>query len=81
MRRIIPVPPDHATLRHIAEVTGGKFFDAPSAAALATAYEQLDSLLSTEPEPMEATFAFLGAAALLLVLAGALSAVWSGRLP
>lgn len=81
MRRVIPVPPDRATLRRIAETTGGKFFDAPSAAALSSAYEQLDSLLSTEPEPMEATFALLGAAALLLVLAGAFSAAWSGRLP
>ena len=81
VRRIIPVPPDRQTLRRIAESTGGEFFDAPSAEALSSAYERLDSLLSTEPEPMEATFAFLGAAALLLVLAGALSAVWSGRLP
>jgi Ca-activated chloride channel family protein len=81
VRRTIPVPPDRPTLRRIAEATGGKFFDAPSADALSSAYEELDSLLSTEPEPLEATFAFLGAAALLLVLAGALSAVWSGRLP
>jgi Ca-activated chloride channel homolog len=80
-RRTIPVPPDRPTLRRIAEITGGKFFDAPSSDALSSAYHELDSLLSTEPEPMEATFAFLGAAALLVVLAGALSAVWSGRLP
>ena len=76
VRRTIPVPPDRPTLRRIAEDTGGKFFDAPSADALASAYEELDSLLSTEPEPMEATFAFLGAAALLLLLAGGFSAVW-----
>jgi Ca-activated chloride channel family protein len=81
VQRTIPVPPDRPTLRRIAETTGGKFFDAPSAEALSSAYEELDSLLSTEPEPMEATFAFLGAAAVLLVLAGVLSAAWSGRLP
>jgi Ca-activated chloride channel family protein len=81
VRRVIPVPPDRPTLRRIAETTGGKFYDAPSAEALSSAYEDLDSLLSTEPEPLEATFAFLGAAALLLVAAGVLSAVFSGRLP
>ena len=80
-RRTIPVPPDRPTLRRIAEMTGGKFFDAPSAEALSSAYEELDSLLSSEPEPMEATFAFLGAAAVLLLAAGVLSAAWSGRLP
>jgi Ca-activated chloride channel homolog len=81
IRRVIPVPPDRPTLRRIAETTGGKFYDAPSAEALSAAYSDLDSLLSTEPEEMEATFALLGIAAALVVAAAAASAVFAGRLP
>ncbi len=80
-RRRIPVPPDRATLRQIAETSGGKYFDAPSAQALQTAYDELGSLLSREPDELEATFALLGAGALLLLAAGLLSALWSSRLP
>jgi Ca-activated chloride channel family protein len=80
-RRRIPVPPDRATLRQIAETSGGKYFDAPSAAALQAAYDELGSLLSHEPEDLEATFGFLGAGAVLLLAAGVLSALWSSRLP
>jgi Ca-activated chloride channel family protein len=80
-RRRIPVPPDRATLRQIAETTGGEYFDAPSARALEAAYEKLGSLLSHEPEELEATFAFVGAGAALLLAAGVLSALWSSRLP
>ena len=80
-RRRIPVPPDRATLRQIAEASGGEYFDAPSARALQAAYEKLGSLLSREPEELEATFALLGAGAALLLAAGVLSALWSSRLP
>jgi Ca-activated chloride channel family protein len=79
--RQIPVPPDPVTLGAIAEETGGRFFDAPSAEALEAAYSELGSLLSREPGELEATFAFLGGGALLLLAAATLSALWSGRLP
>ena len=80
-RRVIPVPPDRETLRAIAETTDGKAFDAPTAEALESAYAELGSLLEQEPGETEATFALLGAAALLAVLAAGLSALWVGRLP
>jgi Ca-activated chloride channel homolog len=79
--RRIPVPPDRPTLREIAQTTGGQFFDAPSAEALSAAYKDLGSILSSGPEKLEATFAFLAAGALLLLAAGALSALWSSRIP
>ena len=41
----IPVPPDPATLRQIAETTGGKFFDARSAKAVESAYSNLGSVV------------------------------------
>jgi Ca-activated chloride channel homolog len=79
--RQIPVPPDRETLRLIARETGGKYYDAPSADALQAAYTDLGSILEGEPGEAEATFAFLGAAALLALLAGGLGALWFSRLP
>jgi Ca-activated chloride channel homolog len=77
----IPVPPDPATLRAIAEATGGKFFATRSAAAVESAYRQLGSSLGREPGRSEVTYAFLAGAAALLLGAGLLSALWSPRLP
>ena len=79
--RRIPVPPDRASLRAIAEETGGKYYDAPSAEALEAAYSDLGSLLEGEPGKAEATFAFLAAAAALALLAGGLGALWFSRIP
>ena len=79
--RRIPVPPDRETLRQIAERTGGRYFDAPSAEALQAAYSELGSLLAREPGKDEATYAFVAAAAALALGAAVLSALWSSRIP
>ncbi len=79
-RRII-VPPDPATLRAIAETTGGKFSEARSATSLQAAYSGLGSRLGRKPGKSEVTFLFVGAAALLLLAAAVASAVTSPRLP
>lgn len=79
--RTIPVPPDPDTLRAIAQVTGGRFFAAPSGARLSAVYESLGSRLGRYPARREATSLFLGAGAALLVLSGLLSARWLPRLP
>lgn len=78
---LIPVPPDPETLRQIALETGGEFYAAASYARLNAVYEKLASRLSVKHEYREATFAFLGASALLLLGAGALSARWLSGLP
>ena len=79
--RRIPVPPDRETLRAIAQQTGGKYYDAPSAEALQAAYADLGSLLEGEPGEAEATFAFLAVAALLALVAAGLGALWFSRIP
>ena len=79
--RTIRVPPDPATLRAVAETTRGQFFNARSAEAVQSAYSKLGSSLGRVSGRTEITYAFLGAAALLLVAAGVLSALWSPRLP
>jgi Ca-activated chloride channel homolog len=80
-RRTVPVPPDPDTLRAIANTTGGKFFAARTADSLRAAYSKLGSELGRKPGRTEVTYAFLAAAAALLVAAGLLSAAWSPRLP
>jgi Ca-activated chloride channel family protein len=79
--RRIPVPPDPATLNAIAKVTGGKFFNARSADAVQSAYKELGSKLGRVPGHREVTNELLALAALVLVAAGVLSALWSPRLP
>ena len=79
--RTIPVPPDPNTLKAIADTTGGKFLAATSAEPLKAAYSRLGSKLGTTPGRTEVTYKFLGAAALLLLAAGLVSALWAPRLP
>lgn len=77
----LPVPPDTQTLQQIAETTGGKAFDAPTAEDLKQVYDNLESRIGYTQQRQEVTFALVGAG-LLLVMAGAgLSALWFGRLP
>ena len=69
--------PDPATLKAIARVTGGQFYRARTAKAVQAAYTKLGSSLGRKPGNVEVTDWFLGGAALLLVLAGVLSALWA----
>jgi len=77
----IPVPPDPPTLRAIASVTGGKFVEARNAKTLNASYAKLGSRLGRKPGKSEVTNQLVLVAALLLLGAGALSALWSPRLP
>jgi Ca-activated chloride channel homolog len=73
--------PDPQTLHAIATLTGGKFYRARSAGAVQDTYSALGEKLGRKPGTREITDLFLMAAAGLLVLAGALSVLWSPRLP
>jgi Ca-activated chloride channel homolog len=78
---MIPVPPDPATLRQIALLTGGKFSEARTAGALDAAYAKLGSSLGREPGRTEITFVFVAIAAAFLVAAGIGAALVSPRFP
>jgi Ca-activated chloride channel family protein len=75
-----PVPPDEASLRQIAQASGGKSYSAESASDLSDVYDRLGSQLGTKQEPREITSGFAGAGLALLALGAALSLRWFGRL-
>jgi Ca-activated chloride channel family protein len=77
----LDVPPDTETLAQIASITGATNFTAPTAADLASVYDNLESRIGYTEERQEVTFALVGAGLLLVVLGAGLSAVWFGRLP
>jgi Ca-activated chloride channel family protein len=73
--------PDPQTLSAIAHLTGGEFFRARTAHALQDAYTKLGAKLGHKRGVHEVTDLFALGAGLLLVLAGALAALWAPRLP
>jgi Ca-activated chloride channel family protein len=75
-----PVPPDEASLRQIAQASGGKSYSAESADDLSDVYKRLGSQLGTKKEPREITAGFAGAGLALMALGAALSLRWFGRL-
>jgi Ca-activated chloride channel homolog len=72
---------DEATLRGIADTTGGEYFAADDPAKLTAIYDQLDTRLVVRSEPMEVTSLFAGAAVLVLLAGAVTSLVWLGRAP
>jgi len=77
----LEVPPDPETLAAIAEITGARAFEAPSANDLAQIYDNLGSRIGFTTEQREVTQLF-AAAGLAFVLVGAGLAVhWFNRFP
>jgi Ca-activated chloride channel family protein len=72
---------DEATLREVAERTGGTFATAADADELQAVYEDLGSQVSTREEQREVTAAFAGGALVLLLAGAGLSLLTIGRLP
>jgi Ca-activated chloride channel family protein len=79
--RQLSVPPDPETLAAIAEMTGGRFFQAPTAADLAQIYQSLGSKIGYTNEEREVTQLFAGAGLLLVLVGGGLAAHWFNRFP
>lgn len=72
---------DEPTLRRIAEVTDGQYFNANTEADLRAVYENLTTQLVIRNERTELTAYATLAAAILAVFAGAFSLLWFNRLP
>jgi Ca-activated chloride channel family protein len=77
----IDVPPDAATLQQVADMTGGRFFEAPTSADLAAIYESLGSRVGTTMQAQEVTAWFAAGALVMMLVAGGLSVLWFNRLP
>jgi Ca-activated chloride channel family protein len=75
------VPPDTETLAAIAETTGGRAFEAPTARDLAQIYESLGSRIGYTTEEREVTQWFAAAGLLLVVTGAGLAAHWFNRFP
>ena len=78
---LIPVPPDPAAMKRIAEVSGGKSFRAQDDDQLDSVYESLGSQLGTKEEEREITAGFAAGGMALLLAAAGLSLRAGGRLP
>lgn len=72
---------DEATLKQVAELTRAEYYLASDEAELQKVYENLTTTLVLRSEKTEVTFALTALAALLSLLAGALSLAWFQRLP
>jgi Ca-activated chloride channel family protein len=72
---------DEAGLKQIAEATGGGYSNAADEQALRAIYDSLDSRLVIRPEQMEITSIFSGVGLLILLIGGAFSLLWFGRVP
>jgi Ca-activated chloride channel family protein len=70
---------DEATLRAVAKMTGGEYFQAGSAADLSQVYRKLNTRFSLERKDTEIGGLLAALAALLLALACALSLLWFRR--
>jgi Ca-activated chloride channel family protein len=72
---------DEATLRQIAQLTDGAYYNAQNEQDLQAIYENLDPQLVIKPEKTEVTSIFAGAGILALLVGGIFSLLWFNRLP
>jgi Ca-activated chloride channel family protein len=72
---------DELMLQQISQITQGEYYNAQTEEDLSDIYANLDTQLIIKPEEMEVTSLFAGASVLLLLIGGALSLLWFGRVP
>jgi Ca-activated chloride channel homolog len=72
---------DEPTLKQIAQVTNGSYYNAASAQELSAIYQNLDTQLTIKPEQTEITSIFAGVSIPALLFGGLLSLLWFSRFP
>jgi Ca-activated chloride channel homolog len=72
---------DEELLQQISQLTDGAYYNAEDEQDLRAIYENLGSQLVVRPERTEVTSMFAGAGLLVLLIGGACSLLWFGRLP
>jgi Ca-activated chloride channel homolog len=77
----VSVPPDPALMQQLAQVSGGRTFNAQSADELSSIYTNLGSRLGSTTRKSDLTALFAAGGLALVLLAAAGSARLSGRLP
>jgi len=77
----VAVPPDPQLMQEIAQLSGGRSFNAQNADELGSIYSQLADRLGSVTRKREVTFELAIGGVAFLLLAGATSTRWSGRLP
>jgi Ca-activated chloride channel family protein len=77
----VAVPPDPQLMQEIAQLSGGRTFNAQSASQLSSIYQHLGSSLGSVTRSREVTADFAAGGLVLLLLAALASVRWSGRLP
>jgi Ca-activated chloride channel family protein len=75
------VPVDRLALSQLAEATNGFFYEAATATELRRVYEDMGSSIGRRVLPREITHWYAGIALLFGLAAGALSLLWTSRLP
>jgi len=70
---------DEATLKTVADITGGEYFYAGTSEDLKKVYRRLTTQLVLEKKDTEITFLFAALAAILLIASLTLSLLWFGR--
>ena len=76
----VPVPVDRATLKDIADQTGGSYHEAASASELQEVYADLGSQIGYTTQPKDISTWFVRAGVLLALVGAALSLLWTNRL-
>jgi len=72
---------DEQMLRAISDTSGGIYYNAANEDELIRIYNDLEPKLSIKTEEMEITSIFAGIGMLVLLIGGALSLLWFGRVP
>jgi Ca-activated chloride channel homolog len=77
----VAVPPDPQLMQEIAQLSGGRAFNAQTADQLSSIYKQLGQKLGTVARKREVTAAFAIGGIAFLLLGAMTSTRWTGRLP